>query len=75
MMLLMKTLINHPILNSIKNIFRKADNNQKLFSAVSIMWIAAFFLYFGVISDSSFITNASLSILTLICLFAVFFIK
>ena len=71
----MKTLIKKSILNNIKNLFRKADNNQKLFSAVLIMWIGAFLLYFGVMSDSSIITNASLTILTLICLFAVFFIK
>ena len=63
----MKTLI--------KNIFRKADNNKKLFSAVLIVWIGAVLLYFGVISDSSIITNASLSILALICLFAVLSIK
>ena len=74
-MIFMKTLIKNSILNHIKNIFQKADNNQKLFSAVLIIWIGAFLLYFGVISDSSFITNASLSVLALVCLFAVFSIK
>ncbi len=74
-MIFMKTLINNSILNYIKNVFRKYDDNKKLFSAVLIIWISAFLLYFGVISDSLFITNASLSILALICLFAVFFIK
>ena len=71
----MKTLINNSILNSIKKMFRKTDNNQKLFSAVFVMWVAAFLLYFGVMSDSSLITNASLSVLALICLFAVLSIK
>ena len=74
-MIFMKTLINNSILNFIKNVFRKYDDNKKLFSAILIMWLSAFLLYIGVISDNSLITNASMSIVALICLFAVFFIK
>jgi len=72
-----KILVNNVVIKNIKKIFKRFKNNEhkKLSYAVIFIWIISFFVYFGINSDNLIIINIGLFILSLTCLFAVFFIK